>query len=72
MEQSPLTVQQLIDILLAMNPRAEVSWFDTEAGAYRPLGDEDIEEVYAPQQAAKTAVQIGGPARPEAIREAER
>ncbi|WP_150272441.1 hypothetical protein [Paenibacillus tepidiphilus] len=63
MEQAPLKVQQLIDILLAMNPRAEVSWFDTETGASRPLRDEDVEEIYAPEQAAKTVVRIGAPAR---------
>lgn len=60
MEQSPLKVEQLIKLLLAMNPRAEVFWYDAE-GHYRALLDEDVQEIYAPEKAAKTDVQIGGP-----------
>lgn len=62
MDKSPLKVQQLINLLLAMNPRAEVLWYDA-AGEYQPLLDEDVEEVYAPEEAAKTKVYIGGPNR---------
>ncbi|MHA6533076.1 hypothetical protein [Paenibacillus sp. BAC0078] len=62
MEQSPLKVQQLINLLLAMNPRAEVFWYDAE-GKYRPLTDEDVQEIYAPEEAAKTVAHIGGPGR---------
>ena len=58
MEQSPLKVEQLIKLLLAMNPRAEVYWHDAD-GQNRALLDEDIEEIYAPEKAAKTIVQFG-------------
>ncbi|MEK4153744.1 MULTISPECIES: hypothetical protein [Paenibacillus] len=30
MDKSPLKVQQLIDLLLAMNPRADVFWYDAK------------------------------------------
>jgi hypothetical protein len=61
MEQSsPLKVEQLIKLLLAMNPRAEVYWHDAD-GQYRALLDEDIDEIYAPEKAAKTIVQFGSP-----------
>ncbi|MEK4848652.1 hypothetical protein NST04_02005 [Paenibacillus sp. FSL H7-0756] len=61
MDKPTLKVQQLINVLLAMNPRAEV-FLHTEGGELRPLVDEDIEEIYAPLHAAKTAVYIGAPA----------
>lgn len=64
MDKSPLKVQQLINLLLAMNPRAEVFWHDVE-GNCRPLRDEDVQEIYAPQEAAKTVAHIGGPYRNE-------
>lgn len=57
MENSPLKVQQLINLLLAMNPRAEV-FLHTAEGTLRPLADEDVQEIYAPEQPAKTVVQI--------------
>ncbi|MBY0013872.1 hypothetical protein [Paenibacillus typhae] len=63
MEQSPLKVEQLIKLLLAMNPRAEVYWHDAD-GQYRAFLDEDIEEIYAPEKAAKTIVQFGSPRKP--------
>ena len=61
MDKQPLKVQQLINVLLAMNPRAEV-FLHTEGGELRPLVDEDIEETYAPAQPAKTEVHITVPA----------
>ncbi|MEK3718831.1 hypothetical protein [Paenibacillus sp. FSL R7-0333] len=61
MDKPTLKVQQLINVLLAMNPRAEV-FLHMEGGELRPLVDEDIEEIYAPLHAAKTAVYIGVPA----------
>ncbi|WP_042200425.1 hypothetical protein [Paenibacillus camerounensis] len=64
MEQSPLKVEQLIKLLLAMNPRAEVFWHDEE-GQFRALLDEDIEEIYAPEKAAKTIVRFGSPHNPQ-------
>lgn len=57
MDKQPLKVQQLINLLLAMNPRAEV-FLHTRAGELRPLLDEDVEEMYAPAHPAKTAVHI--------------
>lgn len=61
MDKSPLKVQQLINLLLAMNPRAEV-FVHTADGELRPLLDEDVQEIYAPEQAAKTVAHIGVPA----------
>lgn len=61
MDKSPLKVQQLINLLLAMNPRAGV-FLHTADGELRPLLDEDVQEIYAPQQAAKTVAHIGVPA----------
>ncbi|WNS41949.1 hypothetical protein [Paenibacillus sp. MMS20-IR301] len=61
MEKTPLKVQQLINLLLAMNPRAEVLLYG-EGGALRPLTDEDVQEIYAPEQPAKTVAHIGVPA----------
>lgn len=69
MEKSPLKVQQLINLLLAMNPRAEV-FLQAADGALRPLLDEDVQEIYAPEQPAKTVAHIGVPAD-NAAREAE-
>ncbi|ETT48048.1 MULTISPECIES: hypothetical protein [unclassified Paenibacillus] len=60
MDKPTLKVQQLINVLLAMNPRAEV-FLHMEGGELRPLVDEDIEEIYAPLHPAKTAVYIGAP-----------
>lgn len=60
MDKSPLKVQQLINLLLAMNPRADVFWYDSN-GEHRPLLDEEVEEIYAPDETAKTKVLIGGP-----------
>lgn len=34
-------------------------------GNYRPLRDEDVQEIYAPEEAAKTVAHIGGPYRNE-------
>lgn len=59
MEKSPLKVQQLINLLLAMNPRAEVFWMDGD-GEYRPLQADDVQEIYAPEEVAKTVAHIGG------------
>lgn len=61
MEKTPLKVQQLINLLLAMNPRAEVFLHTAEDGL-RPLTDEDVQEIYAPEQPAKTVAWIGVPA----------
>jgi hypothetical protein len=61
MEKSPLQVQQLINLLLAMNPRAEVLLHDAN-GELRLLTDEDVQEIYAPEQPAKTVAHIGVPA----------
>lgn len=63
MDKQPLKVQQLINLLLAMNPRAEV-FLHTPEGELEPLLDEDVEEVYAPAHPAKTAVHITVPADP--------
>lgn len=62
MDKSPLKVQELINLLLAMNPRADVFWYDAN-GEYRPLLDEDVEEIYAPEETAKTKAHIGGEVR---------
>lgn len=57
MDKQPLKVQQLIHLLLAMNPRAEV-FLRMPEGELRPLLDEDVEEIYTPAHPAKTAVHI--------------
>ena len=54
-----LKVQELINLLLAMNPRAEVFWY-ADKGEYRPLVADDIQEIYAPDEKAKTVAHIGG------------
>ncbi|MNC43220.1 hypothetical protein D3C75_920720 [compost metagenome] len=59
MEQTPLKVEQLIKLLLAMNPRAEVFLYGAD-GEYMALADEEVQEIYAPEKAAKTIVQFGG------------
>jgi hypothetical protein len=69
MDKPPLQVQQLINLLLAMNPRAEV-FLHAADGELRPLLDEDVQEIYAPEQPAKTVAHIGVPAG-TAAREAE-
>ena len=68
MDKQPLKVQQLINLLLAMNPRAEV-FLHTQAGELQPLLDEHVEEIYAPAHPAKTAVHITVPA--DAVSRAE-
>ena len=55
-----LKVQQLIDLLLAMNPKADVL-LRGEDGQYRPLEADDVQEIYAPDRPAKTVAHIGGP-----------
>lgn len=52
-----MTVQQLINLLMSMNPRAEVQ-FASNDGMMSGLTDQDISEVYKPQDAAITAVHI--------------
>ncbi|MEK5276951.1 MULTISPECIES: hypothetical protein [Paenibacillus] len=42
-----------------MNPRADVFWYDAK-GKYRPLLDGDVEEIYVPEETAKTEAHIGG------------
>ncbi|BBI31366.1 hypothetical protein [Cohnella abietis] len=55
-----LKVQDLINLLLAMNPRADVFRY-TENGEYRPLVADEVQEIYAPEELAKTVAHIGGP-----------
>jgi hypothetical protein len=55
-----LKVQDLIHLLLAMNPRAEVYWYGSSK-EYQPLVADDVQEIYAPEQIAKTVAHIGGP-----------
>jgi hypothetical protein len=55
-----LKVQELIDLLLAMNPKAEVL-LRAEDGSRQPLTADEVQEIYAPEKAAKTDVHIGGP-----------
>ncbi|WP_053371934.1 hypothetical protein [Paenibacillus sp. FJAT-27812] len=52
-----LKVQELINLLLAMNPRAEVYYGSNNE--YRPLVADDVQEIYAPEQMAKTVAIIG-------------
>ena len=55
-----LTVQELINLLLAMNPRAEVFWY-ADNGEFKPLAADNVQEIYAPDEIAKTVAHIGGP-----------
>lgn len=55
-----LKVQELINLLLAMNPKADVI-LRGEDGRFRPLEADDVQEIYAPDQPAKTIAHIGGP-----------
>jgi hypothetical protein len=59
MNNNPLKVQELINLLLAMNPRAEVFLY-TDNEEYRPLTADDVQEIYAPEEVAKTVAHIGG------------
>jgi hypothetical protein len=59
MNNNTLKVQELINLLLAMNPKSEVFWY-ADNGEYRPLVADDVQEIYAPEAAAKTVAHIGG------------
>jgi len=55
-----LKVQELINLLLAMNPKADVL-LRGDDGRLSPLVADDVQEIYAPEKPAKTVAHIGGP-----------
>ncbi len=54
-----MKVQELINLLLGMNPRSEVFWLNGDSGL-EALAAAKVQELYNPAAATKTYAQIGG------------